>query len=63
MLPVFLLPILGANLILGASWLKTMGPHLADYESLQIKFLHDGKYITFQGDRDMVANSAQLHHI
>jgi len=34
MLPVFLLPISGVDLFLGANWLKTMGPHLADYESL-----------------------------
>lgn len=33
-LPVFLLPTSGADLILGASWLKTIGPHLADYETL-----------------------------
>lgn len=31
-LPVFLLPIFGADLILGASWLKTIGPHIADCE-------------------------------
>lgn len=49
-LPVFLLPIFGADLILGASWLKTIGPHIADYEHLQLKFLLDGKFTTLQGE-------------
>jgi len=33
-LSVFLLPISSADLILGARWLNTIGPHLADYDSL-----------------------------
>ncbi|BAT74747.1 hypothetical protein VIGAN_01249400 [Vigna angularis var. angularis] len=45
-LPVFLLSFSGADLILGANWLKTIGPHLADYDSLQIKFLQDGRFTT-----------------
>ncbi|XP_027348235.1 uncharacterized protein LOC113859732 [Abrus precatorius] len=60
---MFLLPISGADLILGASWLKTIGPHLADYESLQIKFLHEGRFTTLQGDSDILPTTAQLHHI
>lgn len=51
-LPDYLLPISGVDLILGAHWLKTIGPHVADYESLNLKFLHDGKFVTFQGDVD-----------
>jgi len=35
-LPVFVLPISGVDLILEARWLKTIGPHLANYESLQL---------------------------
>jgi len=58
-----LLPILGANLILSASWLKTLGPHLADYGTLQIKFLQGGKFTTLQGDNDILLATAQLHHI
>ena len=38
-LPVFLLPVSGVDLILGASWLKTIGPHIADYDKLQLKFI------------------------
>ncbi|WVZ14709.1 hypothetical protein V8G54_012275 [Vigna mungo] len=53
-LPIFLLPISGADLILRASWLKTIGPHMADYDALQLKILHEGKFITLQGDRELL---------
>jgi len=62
-LPVFLLPISGAYLILRARWLKTIGPHLANYDSLQIKFLHQGKFTTLQGEADMSMQQVQLHQI
>ncbi|KAI5440977.1 hypothetical protein KIW84_010441 [Lathyrus oleraceus] len=40
---VYLLPIVGADLILRATRLATLGPHVADYQSLSIKFvLKDG---------------------
>jgi len=51
-LHVLLLPISIVDLILEANWLKTLGSHIADYDSLQLKFLHDGKFITLQGDDD-----------
>ena len=62
-LPVFLLPVSGADLILGASWLKTIGPHIADYDKLQLKFMYDGKFTTLQGENDIIPGQAQLHHI
>jgi hypothetical protein len=40
-LPVFLLPFSGADLILGSSWLATLGPHIADYSTLSLKFFID----------------------
>ena len=45
-LPIFLLPIYDADLILGASWLKKIGSHIADYDKLQLKFLFNGKFTT-----------------
>jgi len=62
-LPVFLLPISGADLILGANWLKAIGSHIADYELLQLKFLYEGKFITLQGENDCSPTQAHLHHI
>ena len=34
----YVLPIYGADIILGASWLATLGPHIADYRTSTIKF-------------------------
>ncbi|XP_047169448.1 uncharacterized protein LOC124837990 [Vigna umbellata] len=62
-LPVILLPISGADLILGANWLKPLGSHIADYDSLQLKFLHNGRFITLQGEKDHSPTQAQLHHL
>lgn len=44
--PVYLLPAAGADLVLGTAWLATLGPHVADYAGLCIKFYHEGKFIT-----------------
>ncbi|WVY96659.1 hypothetical protein V8G54_028810 [Vigna mungo] len=62
-LPVFLLPISGADMILGASWLKSIGSHIVDYNALQLKFLHEGKFITLQGTRDSLPMQTHFHHI
>nr|KYP48653.1 Transposon Ty3-I Gag-Pol polyprotein [Cajanus cajan] len=62
-LPVFLLPVSGADLILGASWLKIIGPYIADYEALQLKFLHQGQFTTLQGDTKKLPIQAHLHSI
>ena len=61
--PVYLLPISGADLILGAAWLSTLGLHLADYQSLQLRFLQKGKLITLQGEHGSIPAAAQFHHI
>ena len=52
-LPVYLLPISGAGLILGAAWLATIGLHLADYQTLQLKFYDQGRFITLHGEPDL----------
>lgn len=36
--PVYLLSFTGVDLILGSPWLKKLGPHIADYDALSIKF-------------------------
>ncbi|WVZ21224.1 hypothetical protein V8G54_008546 [Vigna mungo] len=62
-LPVFLLPISGADLILGACWLKTIGPHIADYDALQLKFIWNGLFTTLLGEPLISPECAQLNHI
>ncbi|XP_014499673.1 uncharacterized protein LOC106760763 [Vigna radiata var. radiata] len=62
-LPVYLLPVSGADLILGAAWLATIGPHIADYRSLALKFYLDKKLITLQGELPTLPNPAELHQL
>jgi hypothetical protein len=45
--PVFLLPVAGADVILGASWLATLGPHVADYASLTLIFFFERQVCDF----------------
>lgn len=49
-LPVYLLPLIGADLVLGAPWLATLGPHIADYRAMSIKFHLDNTFITLHGE-------------
>jgi len=64
-LPVFLLPISGADLIIGSYWLATVGPHIHDYKALNIQFYYKGKKIVLQGDKyhKISLDAAQYHHI
>lgn len=62
-LPVYLLPITGADLVLGAPWLKILGPHIADYNALSIKFYVKDTFITLYGDKHKGPSPAQFHHI
>ncbi|GAU11620.1 hypothetical protein TSUD_346120 [Trifolium subterraneum] len=60
-IPVFLLPVVGADIVLGASWLATLGPHVADYASLTLKFFLEGKFVTLVGEHENRPVTAQLH--
>lgn len=62
-LHVYLLPVVGADLILGSSWLATLGPHVADYASCAIKFLHQNKFISLQGGLSSKPTQAQFHQL
>lgn len=60
---MYLLPIAGTELILGASWLATLGPHVADYSTLTIKFYLGGQFITLHGDKPKLPAMATQYHI
>nr|KYP31934.1 hypothetical protein KK1_047513 [Cajanus cajan] len=47
-LSAFVLPISGAQVILGASWLATLGSHVADYSQLTIKYYAGSKFVTLK---------------
>jgi len=37
--------------------------HLADYKALQIKFYHQGQFVTLQGDATLKPAEAHLNHL
>jgi len=60
---VYVLQVAGGDLVIGSSWLKTLKAHIADYDSLFIRFLHKGEFVTLKGDVKMALTQAQFHHI
>ena len=60
---VILFPVAGADLILGAAWLGSIGPHVHDYIARNIKFTYGGQEYTFQGQIPSSADPAQVHHL
>ena len=60
------LPIAGANVVVGVQWLKSLGPVLTDYNSLRMKFFHAGTFVELQGDTETTLNSlssSQFHRL
>ena len=57
-LPVYLLPVSGADLVLGAAWLATIGPDLSDYSTLTLKFYLGNQFITLHGERPSLPQQA-----
>lgn len=49
-IPFFVLPVHGADIVLGVHWLKTLGSFLSDYNVPSIQFTHKGTPVTIIGD-------------
>lgn len=46
------MPLTGADLVLGVQWLKSLGLILKNYSDLTMQFFHTGRVIQLQGNRD-----------
>ena len=53
---LYVLPIVGANIVLGVQWLKTLGPVLTDYSLMTMKFFYDQRLIELRDDNDLTIN-------
>lgn len=49
---VYLLPIAGAKVIMGAAWLETFGAHVMDYRALSLQFFLYQKFVTLCGEKE-----------
>lgn len=47
---LYVLPISGANVVLGVQWLRTLGPILTDYSSLRMQFFHKNQLVELKGE-------------
>jgi len=60
------LPIVGANVVLGVQWLKSLVPVLTDYNTLCMKFFHADTFVELKGDTETTLNfisSTQFHRL
>ena len=60
---LFILPLSGADIVLGIQWLKQLGPVLTDYSELQMKFIWDGKLIHLNAASSPVASEVSLNQL
>jgi predicted aspartyl protease len=57
----FILPLSGAEIVLGVQWLKTLGPVVTDYEKLTMRFQSGGKVIQLSGEPKTAPSESSLH--
>ena len=62
-LPVYLLQVVGADVILGATWLGSIGAHIHDYTARNIQFSHGSKEYIFQGQVPNFPSLAHFHQL
>lgn len=61
--PAYLLPIVGAKVIMGAAWLSTLGAHIMDYRSLTLQFFCEGQFATLNGEKEKMPQQTTVHQL
>ncbi|WVY97999.1 hypothetical protein V8G54_030150 [Vigna mungo] len=60
---LYVLPISGADVVLGIQWLKELGPIITDYSQLTMKFMKDGKFVEFKADAPPKPSDISTHQV
>ena len=58
-----MLPIEGADVILGISWLSTLGRIILDYKHLTMQFESDGHMVELRGEQSALKGTIKLHSL
>lgn len=61
--PCYLIPIEGADIVLGLDWLSTLGQIAADFTTPKLSFLYKNHHITLLGNQHKPIQPATYHHI
>ncbi|CAJ2630725.1 unnamed protein product [Trifolium pratense] len=62
-LDLYVLGLRGADVVLGAQWLKQLGPVLMDYNNLTMKFFHNNACVELKGDPASFPSPLSLHQL
>ena len=57
------LPIQGAELVLGVQWLQDLGPVTINYQALTMQFMHLGQYVTLHGTHSSSLDHSSHHQL
>ncbi|WVZ16528.1 hypothetical protein V8G54_009510 [Vigna mungo] len=60
---LYVLDMGGSDVVLGAQWLKQLGPILMDYQALTMKFVFNQSLIELKGDSGPQPTSLSLHQL
>lgn len=60
---LFVVPLCGAEIVLGVQWLRSLGPVLTNYDTLTMSFLQNGQIIHITGESKPHPKEASLHQL
>lgn len=60
---LFVVPLRGAELVLGVELLKSLGPVLTDYNELTMSFIKEGRVVQLKGELQTGPKEATLHQL
>ncbi|KAK4389794.1 hypothetical protein Sango_2316400 [Sesamum angolense] len=61
--PLYVIPIHGADLVLGVPWLQSFGPFLSDFSVPSMHFCHQNTLVTFTGASSLSVELVSFHQL
>lgn len=61
--PLYILPIQGADVVLGVQWLQNLGPFVYDFSVPSMQFYHNNQLLIITGSRPNTLTQASAHQL